>query len=99
MLRRTDPRGAECKILRVLRLVPIAWLAGCGAPEAPGRNAAPDSAVAEAKPPDSLVLVVGEATVWHTLSREATGSGGERCLERTLEIRREGAAVVRVPLL
>ncbi len=90
---------AECKILRVLRLAGVAWLAGCGAPEAPPPREPAASPVAETGPPDSLVLVVGEATVWHTLSREATGPGGERCLERTLEIRREGAGTVRVPLL
>lgn len=99
MLRRTDPPGAECQILRVLRVAWVACLAGCGASEAPEPRAPADPPVAEASPPDSLVLVVGGASVWHTLSREGTSSGGERCLERSLEIRREGRAPVRVPLL
>jgi hypothetical protein len=45
-----------------------------------------------------MVLETAALTVWHTLSREATSAAGERCSERTLEIRREGSTV-RVPLL
>ena len=56
-------------------------------------------AARDASQRDSLVLEAAGLSVWHTLSREATGPGGERCLERTLEIRREGGPPVRVPLL
>jgi hypothetical protein len=53
-----------------------------------------------ADPPDSLVLVFGGSSVWHTLSREARSASGESCLERTLEIRHAaGSRPVRVPLL
>jgi len=85
-----------------LRWMPgVAVLASGACQAEPGpaaAPAAPRSAEAPA-PPDSLVLEVSGAGVWHTLSREATSSGGERCLERTLEIRRDGAPSVRVPLL
>ncbi len=65
---------------------PEAAPAAAGSPEAPA-------------PADSLVLEVPGASIWHTLSREAASPEGERCLERTLEIRRDGAPAVRVPLL
>jgi hypothetical protein len=84
--------------LRFLRVAALAGIAACGGDD-PERPVPGARAAAQAQPPDSLVLMAGEASVWHTLSREATDSSGERCLERTLEIRREGATTVRVPLL
>ena len=85
--------------LRGVRPWMIAGFLGCGGertPEAMPPDRSPD---APADPPEELALEVPGASVWHTLSREATGPSGERCLERTLEIRREGAPPVRVPLL
>ena len=79
-------------------LVPLLMACGEGDRDDPARGQ-PPAAPAPAAPADSLVLETPTASVWHTLSREATGPGGERCLERTLEIRRDGAAPVRVPLL
>ena len=99
MPRRAEPAGADCKFLRVLRGAAAALLVACGAEEAPEPAVPGRSQAVAPGPADSLVLEVGQASVWHTLSREATGPGGERCLERTLEIRRDGAAPVRVPLL
>lgn len=99
MLSRADPVRADCKILRVLRTAAVAGLAACSGEEAGQPRPPVDRPVAEAGPADSLVLVVGTDSVWHTLSRASTGAAGERCLERTLEIRRAGRAAVRVPLL
>ena len=84
------------------RRMPVALILAALACGSEGQ-AASDRPVAipapEAPPGDSLVLEAAGLSVWHTLSRQATGSGGERCLERTLEIRRDGAPPVRVPLL
>lgn len=50
-------------------------------------------------PGDSLVLTTSSGTeIWYTLARSATGSDGERCVERGLEIR-SGNRRTKVPLL
>ena len=85
--------------LRGVRPWMIAGVVACGGERTP-EAAPPDRLPAvSADPPDELALELPGASVWHTSSREATDSSGERCLERTLEIRREGAPPVRVPLL
>lgn len=83
------------------RMRPILLLAllACEREARPAAGSPIAKTAPDAPPADSLVLEAAGLSVWHTLSREATGSGGERCLERTLEIRRNGAAAVRVPLL
>jgi len=74
----------------------LAALLACGGPEA--RKAAGTDSVVSLRPPDSLVLTgPAEVEIWFTLARSATGAGG-RCVERGLEIRREGRRV-QVPLL
>src|SRR5690606_33091746 len=82
----------------------LAWAAACGgAGDAASRDpdTAPggDSVASAMVPPDSLILRIPGATVWHTLSREAMDSSGGACLERTLEIRPDAGRPVRVPLL
>lgn len=85
--------------LRGVRPWMIAGAVACGGERTP-EAAPPDRMPAvSADPPDELALELPGASVWHTSSREAIGPSGERCLERTLEIRREGAPPVRVPLL
>jgi len=82
----------------------LVWSTGCGgADDAASRNPdtgpVADSPVTASMPPDSLVMQIPGATVWHTLSREAMDSSGRPCLERTLEIRPDSGSPVRVPLL
>ncbi len=84
--------------LRAVRACLISGLLACGG-DPPADGAASLESTATADPPEALVLELPGASVWHTLSREGIGPSGERCLERTLEIRREGAPPVRVPLL
>lgn len=85
--------------LRGVRPWMIAGVVACGRERTP-EAAPPDRmAAVSADPPDELALELPGASVWHTSSREAIGPSGERCLERTLELRREGAPPVRVPLL
>lgn len=84
---------------RRMRAPLLLAIVACGG-EVPAASDRPVAAAAPTAPQaDSLVLEAAGLSVWHTLSREATGSAGEGCLERTLEIRREGAPPVRVPLL
>ena len=47
---------------------------------------------------DSLVLTNAGVEVWFTLAREATGSDGQPCIERGLELR-NGSSRIKVPLL
>ncbi len=48
---------------------------------------------------DSLVLTApGGATIWLTEGRAAVSAGGQPCLERTIEIRRDSVRL-KVPLL
>lgn len=56
------------------------------------------TAAAPAAPPDSLVLETGGYSLWLTDSRPAKSAGGEPCMERSLEIRRDSVRR-RVPLL
>ncbi len=61
----------------------------------------PSGSAAERTPrtADSLVLTSPHgAQVWFTLARSATGSGGQACVERGLEIRSQGRKIP-VPLL
>ncbi|MBA3258109.1 MAG: hypothetical protein H0T68_01425 [Gemmatimonadales bacterium] len=73
-----------------------AFLLGCAGES--GRPA--ESASTEGPAPaDSLVLTApGGVQVWYTLSRVGVAVNGERCVDRTLEIRR-GDTRVQVPLL
>jgi hypothetical protein len=88
------------KALIVVALLPVA--ACTGAERGPRADSAPVSAVAapEAGPAqDSLVLrAPGGVEVWYTLSRSGQAADGSSCVDRTLEIRREGRRIP-VPLL
>ncbi|HEU4828799.1 MAG TPA: hypothetical protein VFT04_06360 [Gemmatimonadales bacterium] len=86
-------------ILRRMQAAVLAGILACGGERTPETAASAGDPVPPPAPADSLVLAVGGATVWHTLSRGDTNPAGEPCLERTLEIRRDGAPPVRVPLL
>jgi hypothetical protein len=85
--------------LRGVRPWILAGLCACGGERTPDPAPQDPPPPPSGDPGDELVLELTGASVWHTLSREATGPSGERCLERTLEIRREGVPPVRVPLL
>jgi hypothetical protein len=89
----------------------IGWLAvacgatlaiGCspGADDSAEQGAQADSAAAApAAPEDSLVATApGGVEIWFTLAREGTAADGSRCVDRTMEIRRDGARIP-VPLL
>lgn len=55
--------------------------------------------VARALPVDSLVLTgAAGIEIWYTLARRSTGADGRACVERGLEIRRDGRRL-QVPLL
>lgn len=73
-----------------------ALLLGCaGEADRPARPASAEGTA----PADSLVLTApGGVQVWYTLSRAGVAVNGERCVDRTLEIRR-GDTRVQVPLL
>ncbi|HEY5940412.1 MAG TPA: hypothetical protein VIT87_06295 [Gemmatimonadales bacterium] len=54
---------------------------------------------ARALPVDSLVLTgAAGIEIWYTLARTSTGADGQACVERGLEIRRDGRRL-QVPLL
>ncbi|MGQ0701788.1 MAG: hypothetical protein ACT4PM_01490 [Gemmatimonadales bacterium] len=78
-------------------ILPLASLIGClarGEPE-PGR--VPDTAPSPLA--DSLVLSApGGVTVWLTEGRVSSDSGGNACVERSIEIRRDTSRL-KVPLL
>ena len=83
----------------VLLLVPAAW--ACEGKPARQPAGAGDSipAAVPTPEPDSLALTLSDgASVWYTLAREARAADGTECIERTLEIRREGNRIA-VPLL
>jgi hypothetical protein len=85
-----------------------AVLLACGSREVSRAPSAADSAssagdsvptASPTKPPDSLVATApGGVQIWFTLAREAQGDDGSHCIDRTLEIRRNGKRVP-VPLL
>ena len=68
----------------------------------PGTDQPAASAAAEsgaAAPADSLVATApGGAEIWLTFAREGKAADGTTCIDRAIEIRREGARVP-VPLL
>jgi hypothetical protein len=78
-----------------------AVLLACGGREASRASSAGDSASSApaTKPADSLVATApGGVQIWFTLAREGQGEDGSQCIDRTLEIRRDGKRVP-VPLL
>jgi hypothetical protein len=64
-----------------------ALVSSCGPADRPtGRQS--DAA---SQPADSLILSTRTGVeVWYTLSRPGTGADGKRCVERGLEVRRDG---------
>ena len=82
--------------------VVLAILSGaCGrAPSVPARDAPADSLAARFPSlPDSLVLTAPDGSeVWFTQARRGTDSAGGTCIERGLELRRQGTRTL-VPLL
>lgn len=72
-------------------------LLACGRPA--GKRPVAAESASRVPSTDSLVLTnAGGIEVWFTLSRAAAGVGGQRCVERGLEIR-NGRSRVQVPLL
>ena len=67
----------------------------CGGPPAGEPRANQDSTPA---PADTLVLRAGAVEVWWTAARSAVSATGDPCIERALEIRRNGERRT-VPLL
>ena len=79
-----------------LLLWAFAWLSACGRTE---RAQTKTSAGTVAQPQDSLATSTRSgAEVWFTLSRLARSSEGQSCVERGLEIRRDGRRLP-IPLL
>lgn len=75
----------------------LAALLACGGPVAEKPAAAGN--IANLPPTDSLLLTTTAGVeIWFTLARPATGAGGQRCVERGLEIRQSGKRT-QVPLL
>jgi hypothetical protein len=74
----------------------FALVAACAPPE---RAQTKTSAGEAAEPPDSLATSTRSGVeIWFTLSRQARSKEGESCVERGLEIRRQGRRLP-VPLL
>src|SRR5512147_140138 len=79
---------------RPLTLV-LVLLTACSAKPEPAR----DSVVTTPRPADTLVLSTRRGVeVWFTDSRTAKDSTGQGCVERVMQIRREGKRIA-VPLL
>ena len=73
--------------------------AACGESAPPPRPAASAEPAAPPRPIDSLLLSApGGVEVWFTDSRTDADSAGTSCVERVLEIRRDGRRIP-VPLL
>jgi hypothetical protein len=82
----------------VLLLLTFPAVAACGPTQrADGSRAEEEANVT--RPADSLVLSSpAGATVWFTASRPAQDSAGRACVERVMEIRRDGKRIP-IPLL
>ena len=79
-----------------LLLWAFAWLSACGRTE---RAQTKTSAGKVAEPQDSLATSTRSGVeIWFTLSRPAGSSEGQSCVERGLEIRRDGRRFP-IPLL
>ena len=73
-------------------------LGGLGCTERPASGAAAGERAVPPRPADSLIATApGGVEIWFTLARPDSGEGGA-CVDRTIEIRRNGARVP-VPLL
>lgn len=83
---------------RRFRHAVVAMLLGaCGGQR--GAVPASDTLGTAPRPADTLVLTApGGVEVWFTDSRTAHDSAGRRCLERVMQIRRDGRSIA-VPLL
>ena len=88
----------RCRFGFVLPMIGL--LLACSGREVPRETSTADSATpAPPQPADSLVATApGGVQIWFTLARLGEGEDGSRCVDRTLEIRRNGARVP-VPLL
>lgn len=76
----------------------VALLAGCGGARTE-RPAADTVTAAPPMPPAELALSAPNGVeIWFTDSRAATDSAGTACVERVMQIRREGKQIA-VPLL
>ena len=76
----------------------VAVLAGAGCAERPAGDAPPGARTSLPAPSDSLVATApGGTEIWFTLARPDSGAGGP-CVDRAIEIRRDGARIP-VPLL
>lgn len=81
---------------RIATLALALLAAACGRTPAPPAAADP---AATAGPADSLVLTLpGGAEVWLVAGREGRSAGGATCVERSVELRRDGGRKL-VPLL
>jgi hypothetical protein len=71
----------------------------CACDAAPERPPAAPAAAGPTAPVDSLALAApGGVEVWYTLARPGRAADGTPCVDRALEIRRNGARIP-VPLL
>lgn len=74
-------------------------LAACGARGEPAPDARPGLDEGPPRAGDSLVLTLGSgATIWLTEGRRASDLSGAKCIERSVEIRRDSVRL-KVPLL
>lgn len=82
-----------------MTLLVVLALPGCADRREARSDAPPEAPATPAASADSLVLTtLGGVEVWYTLVRPARGSDGASCVERGLEVRRDGARML-VPLL
>jgi hypothetical protein len=76
----------------------LALVAACGAEPPPSRPVTFDTVASAPATADSMVGREGPFEFWFTLSRKASDSAGNQCLERGLEIRNDSTRRL-VPLL
>lgn len=79
-------------------LVLLALLTACGGESPSSQPATADTTAAAPLVADSMVGQSGPFEFWFTLSRAASDSAGNQCLERGLEIRTDSSRRL-VPLL
>jgi hypothetical protein len=68
---------------------------GCGSADRPSKG----QSVSTSQPAESLILATRTGVeIWYTLSRPSAGADGKPCVERGIEVRRNGERIA-VPLL
>jgi hypothetical protein len=81
-------------------IVAVVMLIGCGAGDPGVQKRAADTALSAtgAAPRESLAVNGPGVQIWFTLPRQGTGPDGTPCIDRAIELRRDGKRIP-IPLL